>query len=352
MCAQRSRTGRRCAKHCARCATNCRDRRRRQCRCTNSPRFRIFCDWLDDDNFTFLGYREYLFDNGVEQFRPALGILADPNYRIFDGLRDLSSLPPDVQDFIRRRELLVVTKSNRRATVHRTAHMDVIGIRRFDANGTVIGIRLFLGLFTSLAYSRDPRAIPLLRRKVRHIMVRSGLSPASHDGKALTHILDTLPRDELFQGSEDELFNTVLGILNLQERQRIAVFVRRDPLERFVSCLVYAPRERYDSNLRRRFAAILEQAFAGRLSAFYTHLDDSVLARIQFIIRTTRGQVPAVDTAALERELAEAGRSWSDHLEEEAVAAFGEAEALYPAAASETLPHRLPGIDPDHPGAR
>ena len=286
-----------------------------------------FLDWLDDDNFTFLGYREYLFDNGVEQFRPALGILADPNYRIFDGLRDLSSLPPDVQDFIRRRELLVVTKSNRRATVHRTAHMDVIGIRRFDANGTVIGIRLFLGLFTSLAYSRDPRAIPLLRRKVRHIMVRSGLSPASHDGKALTHILDTLPRDELFQASEDELFNTVLGILNLQERQRIAVFVRRDPLERFVSCLVYAPRERYDSNLRQRFAAILERAFAGQLSAFYTHLDDSVLARIQFIIRTTRGQVPAVDTAALEGELAEAGRSWSDHLEEEAVAAFGEAEA-------------------------
>ncbi len=286
-----------------------------------------FLDWLDDDNFTFLGYREYLFDGATEHFRPALGILADPNYRIFDGLRDLSSLPADVQDFIRRRELLVITKSNRRATVHRTAHMDVIGIRRFDANGGVIGIRLFLGLFTSLAYSRDPRAIPLLRRKVRHIMVRSGLSPASHDGKALTHILDTLPRDELFQGSEDELFNTVLGILNLQERQRIAVFVRRDPLERFVSCLVYAPRERYDSNLRRRFATILEQAFAGRLSAFYTHLDDSVLARIQFIIRTTRGQVPAVDPAALERELAEAGRSWSDHLEEEAAAAFGEAEA-------------------------
>ena len=100
-----------------------------------------------------------------------------------------------------------------------------------------------------------------------------------------------------------------IGVLNLQERQRIAVFVRRDPLERFVSCLVFAPRERYDSNLRRRFAAILEKAFAGQLSAFYTHLDNSALARIHFIIRTTRGQVPAVDTAALERELAEAGRT-------------------------------------------
>jgi glutamate dehydrogenase len=286
-----------------------------------------FLRWLDDDNFTFLGYREYLFDAAGKPAWPARGILADPEYRIFDGLRDLSSLPPDVQKFVRRRELLVITKSNRRSTVHRNAHMDVIGIRRFDAAGAVIGIRLFLGLFTSLAYSRSPRAIPILRRKVRHIVERSGFSPASHDGKALAHILDTLPRDELFQGDEDELFNTAIGILNLQERQRIALFVRRDPLERFVSCLVFAPRERYDSNLRRRFAAILERAFAGRLSAFYTHLDDSVLARIQFIIRTTRGEVPAVDIAALERELAEAGRNWSDHLEEQAAAAFGEAEA-------------------------
>ena len=286
-----------------------------------------FLRWLDDDNFAFLGYREYDFNGAAEPERPALGILADPGYRIFDGLRDLSSLPPDVQDFVRRRELLVVTKSNRRATVHRVAHMDAIGVRRFDANGAVVGIRLFLGLFTSLAYSRNPRAIPLLRRKVRHIVGRSGLSPASHDGKALAHILDALPRDELFQAGEDELFDTVIGILNLQERQRIALFVRRDPLERFVSCLVFAPRERYDSDLRRRFAAILERAFAGRLSAFYTHLDDSALARIQFIIRTTRGKVPAVDTVALERELAEAGRSWSDHLEQEAEAAFGEADA-------------------------
>jgi glutamate dehydrogenase len=286
-----------------------------------------FLRWLDDDNFTFLGYREYDFAGAAEPTRPALGILRDPDYPILGGLRDLSSLPRDVQDFVRRRELLVVTKSNRRATVHRTTHMDVIGLRRFDLDGNVVGIRLFLGLFTSLAYSRSPRAIPLLRPKVRRIVARAGLSPTSHDGKALLHILDSLPRDELFQSSADELFGTVIGVLNLQERQRIALFIRRDPLERFVSCLVYVPRERYDSDLRRRFAAILEQAFAGQLSAFYTHLDESVLARVQFFIRTTRGAVPAVDPMALERQLAEAGRSWSDRLEEAATEAFGEAEA-------------------------
>jgi glutamate dehydrogenase len=284
-----------------------------------------FLRWLDDDNFTFLGYREYRFDGGAA--RSGLGILSDANYRIFDGLRDLASLPSEVQEFMRRRELLVITKSNHRATVHRASHMDAIGVRRFDADGEVIGIHLFLGLFTSHAYNRNPRSVPVLRRKIRQVIERSGLSPASHDGKALAHILDTLPRDELLQSDEDALFDTALGILNLQERQRIALFVRRDPLERFVSCLVYAPRERYDSNLRRRFAGILERAFAGQLSAFYTQLDDSVLARIQFILRTTRGEVPPVDLAALERELAEAGRSWSDRLEEAAVAAFGETAA-------------------------
>jgi glutamate dehydrogenase len=286
-----------------------------------------FLRWLDDDNFTFLGYREYVFDGVAEPSRGPLGILRDETHPVFGGLRDLSSLPPDVQEFVRRRELLVITKSNRRATVHRTAHMDAIGLRRSAPSGEVVGIRLFLGLFTSLAYSRNPHSIPLLRLKVRRIVERAGLAPTSHDGKALFHILDTLPRDELFQADADQLFETVIGILNLQERQRIALFVRRDPLERFVSCLVYVPRERYDTTLRDHFAAILEEAFAGTLSTSYIHLDESPLARIQFIVRTTRGRVPAVDNASLEKRLSDAGRSWSDRLEEAATAAFGEEEA-------------------------
>ncbi|HYZ41360.1 MAG TPA: NAD-glutamate dehydrogenase, partial [Stellaceae bacterium] len=288
---------------------------------------REFLRWLDDDNFTFLGHREYAFDSAAKPKRGPLGILRDEDHSIFGGLRDLSSLPPDVQDFVRRRELLVITKSNRRATVHRAAHMDAIGIRHFGPNGEVSGISVFLGLFTSLAYSRDPRLIPLLRLKVRRIVERAGLAPTSHDGKALLHILDTYPRDELFQTDEDQLFETVTGILNLQERQRITLFIRRDPLERFVSCLVYAPRDRYDSQLRSRFGAILAAAFAGEISTFYTHIDESALARVQFIIHTTRGAVPAVDPAALEKQLAEAGRSWIDRLQEAATAAFGEEDA-------------------------
>jgi len=284
-----------------------------------------FLRWLDDDNYTYLGFREYRFDGGGDTATP-LGILRDPKYPVFEGVRNFDALPRDVQEFLRRRELLVIAKTNHRATVHRNVLMDAVGIRRFGSNGEVIGIRLFAGLFTSVAYSRSPRSIPLLRLKVQRTMARSGLSPDSHDGKALLHILDTFPRDELFQIREDELYDIAIAILNLQERQRIALFVRRDPLERFVTCLVYVPRDRYDTQLRLRFAAILEKAYAGQLADFYVHIDESALARVEFLIATTRGSVPAVDVIALENQLAEAGRSWTDRVEAAADEAFGEAE--------------------------
>ena len=311
-----------------------------------------FLSWLDDDNFTFLGYREYFFDGAAKPEHGPLGILRDEAHSVFGGLRDLSSLPSDVQDFVRRRELLVITKSNRRGTVHRTAHMDAIGVRRFGANGDVTGVRVFLGFFTSLAYSRSSRSIPLLRLKVRRIVERSGASPASHDGKALLHILDTFPRDELFQADEDQLFDTVTGILNLQERQRIAVFVRRDPLERFVSCFVYVPRERYDSQLRSRFGAILEEAFAGQISTFHTHLDELALARIHFIIRTTRGAVPS----GRHRRPGRAARRSGTQLDGPAPSGGGDGfrrrGGACPAAPLSILPDRLSGTDGRCPSSR
>jgi glutamate dehydrogenase len=287
-----------------------------------------FLRWLDDDNYTLLGFRELVFASAPNDVpvSPPLGILREPNYTLFGGLRDFTALPREVQDFLQKRELLIIAKTNRRATVHRNALMDAIGIRRFGLDGKVIGLRLFTGLFTSVAYSRPPRSIPLLRQKVERTIARAGLAPDSHDGKALQHILDTFPRDLLFQIREAELFDTAIGILNLQERQRIALFVHRDPLERFVSCLVYVPRDRYDSRLRQTFADILEQAFAGTVADAYTHLDESVLARIEYLIATTRGGVPAVDMGMLEERLAEAGRTWSDQVEEALSAASGEIE--------------------------
>ncbi|HLZ65427.1 MAG TPA: NAD-glutamate dehydrogenase [Aliidongia sp.] len=288
-----------------------------------------FLAWLADRNFTFLGYREYAFDKEGLKVIPHVGrgLLRDDSYLVFDGLRNFTTLSPDVQQFLRSPQLMMISKSNRRSTVHRPVQLDTIGIKTFNAEGDVIGQKLLVGLFTSASYSKPPRSIPVLRRKVQRMIERSGFAPDSHDGKALQHILDTFPRDELFQTTEAELFSTVIGILNLQERQRIAAFTRRDPFERFVSCLVYVPRDRYNSTVRRRMSEILETAFNGTLASDAVQLDESVLARIHFIINTNPGQVPEVDPAALERRLAEAGRIWADKLSEALNATFGEDDA-------------------------
>ena len=177
---------------------------------------------------------------------------------MFDGLRNFEQLPPDVRHFLRQPRLLMITKANRRSTVHRPVHMDTISVKKFDADGNVVGEQsLRRPASPPVAYSQNPREIPLLRRKVARLLERAGFAPASHDGKALPHILETYPRDELFQISEDELYDIALGILHLQERQRIALFARRDPFERFVSCLVYLPRDRYNTELRLRIQEIL-----------------------------------------------------------------------------------------------
>jgi glutamate dehydrogenase len=295
---------------------------------------RAFLQWLDDDHYTYLGYREYDFTGEGEQAvlrivpERGLGILQDESYSVFEGLRNLGSLPPEMRYFLGQSRLLMVTKANRRATVHRPVPMDTIGIKRFDAEGRAVGERLFVGLLTSVAYSRSPREIPLLRRKVANILARARFSPASHDGKALQHILDTFPRDELFQITEDELFEIALGILHLQDRQRVALFVRRDPFERFVTCLVYLPRERYDNELRVRLEAILARAFAGRVTGFGTQMTDAPLGRLQLTIETTPGAIPDIDLGELEQKLVEAARSWTDLLREALIEAKGEERGL------------------------
>ena len=293
-----------------------------------------FLNWMDDDHFTYLGYREYNFegkgDTAVARIQAdsGLGVLRDDEVSVFDGLRNLGDLPPDVRDFVKKPELLRCTKANRRATVHRPVYMDTVAVKRFDAKGKVTGERLFLGLFTSVAYSLSPRAIPLLQQKIDNVAARAGLDAKSHDGKALMHILETYPRDELFQITEDELLETATGILHLQERQRIALFVRGDPFERFVSCLIFVPRDRFDTNLRRKLQDLIAKAYGGAITAFTTHLTDEPLARLHVIVRTTRGKVPDVDVAALEQSLIEAGRSWGDRLQEALVADRGEEQGL------------------------
>jgi glutamate dehydrogenase len=294
-----------------------------------------FLRWVEDNHFTFLGYREYRLESegrGAARLsivpKTGLGILRRKETTVFDRLQEGGALPPDIAEFMQRKHVLMVSKANTRSTVHRAAHLDTIGIKCFDRDGQVIGERLFAGLFTSDVYFQQVSEIPMLRRKVAMIVDRAGVVPTSHDGKTLLHILETLPRDELLQVGVDELLATSIGILQLQERQRIALFVHHDPFGRHVSCFVFVPRDRHDSRLRRTMQHILEDGFGGAVTAFYTQLGDSPLARLHFVVKTTPGQPQPKSTAEIEAALVEAGRDWREDLGQSLVAAHGEARGL------------------------
>ncbi len=292
-----------------------------------------FLEWLSDNHFTFLGTRDYRFtpENGgrLEAIvESGLGVLTGSEARVLRGGADRVSLTPPIRDFLMQPEPLIITKSNERSLVHRRVHLDYIGVKIFDAQGNLIGERRFVGLFTSSAYSRRPSETPLLRRKIEKMKARAGLAPASHDGKALAHILDTFPRDELFQISEDELFATALGILKLGERPKVRVFLRFDRFDRFVSALVYVPRDRYDTQIREKIHRILAEAFHGRMSASTPTLDDTALARVHYIVGRESDERPQVSARALEEKIRDAIRTWDDAFSEALAAHHGEDEGV------------------------
>ncbi|NJN14505.1 MAG: NAD-glutamate dehydrogenase [Planctomycetes bacterium] len=277
-----------------------------------------FLKWLRDHHFTFLGYRAYdlVREKGHDFLRyregTGLGVLRRVNDE--SRARHKAPLSEAASNFARRKEMLIITKAYDYSPVHRPVRMDYVGVRTFGPDGEVNGEHRFLGLFTSTAYNERPRSIPLLREKVRRIQERANYAPKGHDGRALLHILESYPRDELLQVEPDDLYETALGILQLTERKRTALFVRRDPFECFVSCIVYVARDAYSTKLRKRFQQILEESYAGKMTDYYTQVGDSPLARLHYIIGTRPGDVPALPVEEVEARLVEAARSWSESL--------------------------------------
>ena len=290
-----------------------------------------FLEWLGDNHFTFLGARDYAYraDDGgrLEPVEGSgLGVLAARDAR---GARHDSAdtrLAPQIREFLAEPTPLIVTKSNRKSLVHRRVNMDYVGVKTFGPDGSYAGERRFVGLFTSGAYSGQPSHIPLLRSKVKSVMERAGLPAGGHDAKTLAHILDTYPRDELFQVSDDELYATAIGILRLTQRPRLRAFVRFDRFDRFVSAVVFVPRERYDGAAREKIHAILARAYNGRTTAATPTLDDSMLARIHYIVARNQGPRPAVDSETLEAEMRAAIRTWDDGFREVLCERHGDVE--------------------------
>ncbi len=290
-----------------------------------------FMQWVHDDHFTLLGVCDFDIkgDTVVPVLDGALGILSNLKSNILDEISILATSPAsDKGKFTEDSSPLMIVKTSHKSVIHRPVYMDVICVKRYGAKGKVIGQRVFVGLFTSAAYSRAPHDIPVVRMKSMRVMDRAGFKPGSHNRKAFAHIIDTFPRDELFQISEDALYEMCMGILNLQERQRVALFVRMDDFSRFASCLIHIPRDSMTTELRQDMQAILERAFNGELKAFYTQIGDAPLARLHVIISTPDAGKTEVDLFEVENQLIEAARSWSDHLRDQLVTSNGEEKGL------------------------
>ena len=288
-----------------------------------------FLSWLADDHFTLLGYREYALVRGKhsDQLRPlvetGLGILRDTGTPM-----EATVLKGPARAQARSAEPVLVTKTNRRSTVHRPARLDYISVKRFDDKGKSCLERRFLGLFTSTAYSESPRDIPLLRLKVQQILDQSRFEPLSHRGKALQHVLDTFPRDDLFQGSVDDLARISFAVLAMEERHKLRLFCRRDPFGRFYSCLVYVPRDQYSPRARQRIQRILERGLSGVAEQPQVTLSESALARLQITVLADASRRREPDMDGLENELADAVRTWSDRVREALLAVLPEDRAL------------------------
>jgi len=279
-----------------------------------------FLNWLTDDNFTFLGTRDYRLEGGpengdlVSNDSDGLGLLADPGVHVLRRGGELVVMTPELRQFFFARDPLLITKANVVSRVHRRVHMDYIGVKKYGADGAVVGELRIVGLFTSSAYTQSPRRIPLLRRKVGEVVDVLALAPGSHDGKTLVNVLETFPRDELFQIATDDLVRWVAGILDLEIRPRVRVFLRYDRYDRFVSALVYVPRDRYSSSVRERIGEFMSERFEGYVAAYYPHFREGPLARVHFIVARRSGRISAVPVDGLEAGIARIVRTWDDDL--------------------------------------
>ena len=291
-----------------------------------------FLSWIADNHFTLLGYTYYDLKEGnngkrlVPQNKSCLGLTALADWK--PKAYKLDDLPRGARNLILKSDnLLVLTKLSAVSRVHRPAHLDYVGVKRVNDKGQIIGEDRFIGLYTSGAYNINPMNIPVLRQKILVVQRESGLAGFEHDRKALRNILETYPRDELFQTGYANLLETSMGILQMQERPIIRLFIRRDPYGRFFSCLVYIPREIYNTKIRLSVTEILSQALsASGPIQFTTTFSESVLSRVHFIVPVNNAETVKYNLESIEKDLQQASHSWEDNLENALLSSYGEAE--------------------------
>ncbi len=288
-----------------------------------------FLRWLLDDNFVFLGYREYdLVDTDRGRALAVvpgsgLGILSKPGWSSYERPVPLRSIEPGLRARIEGGELLIYSKTNRSSTVHRRARMDYIGVRKVSSDGRVVGEARLVGLFTSKAYSEPASRTPVLHRKLKRILEAEDLFEGSHDYKTVVSIFESFPKDELFAASADALRHSIVALLQLQETGRVRLLVRRDLFGRSVSLIVALPRERFSAELRHRLQDLFMERFHGSTVDYHLSLGESRLAMIHFAVHVAEGEIPDVGFDELEREVVALAQSWEDRLRARLIQTMG-----------------------------
>jgi len=289
------------------------------------------CRWIGEGNFTFLGTVRYDMSSDTDtrllpQTTSALGILRPRDD--LDLVDRLSVLPENITSDQKDSEPVMITKSSKRSLVHRPAYMDVLFVRHRNAGGDLIGETCLVGLFSAGAYNRSVMDIPGSRQKLQHVLTRSGLPEQGHGIKVLQNLIERYPRDDLFQVTEDELYDTAMGMLDLQERQRTRLFVRRDRFSRFYSCLVFVPRDRFNSGLRQKVGDALMASYGGQSYEFNVYFSESVLTRIHYLISVDPLNALSPDLKQVESQVEELTRSWPDELSHLLQDRHGDGEGL------------------------
>ena len=288
--------------------------------------------WMADERFVFLGYRQYELRSADELVAipgTGLGILGEQSDQAEQApasSRSFAQLPAAVRAKAAEPQLLILTKANSRSTVHRSGYLDYVAVKQFDPDGTVRGEMRFLGLFSAAAYSESITHIPVLRRRYQQVMEAMELVPGSHSGRDLLQFLETYPRDELFATKSDQLIEIAASVLHLQERRHTKLYVRIDDYQRFVSCLVYLPRDRYNTAARLRVEQVLVDAYQATSVDHTALVSESILARVHYVLHLRDG-VPEVDVDALQERVAGAVRNWADEFVEAVVEEVGQHDA-------------------------
>ncbi|KMO19052.1 NAD-glutamate dehydrogenase [Methylobacterium platani] len=287
---------------------------------------RAFLDWLRDGHFVLLGLREYRTDDRADHAGvpgSGLGLLRDPAVEVLRRGDAMVAVTPEIRAFLEGPEALLVTKASLRSRVRQQAHLDMVAVKLFPGDGGLPGELRLVGLFTGSAYASRAEEVPYLRRKVAAVLAKAGLDPTSHAGRSLVHVLETYPRDDLFQIDADLLLRFALAIVSLADRPRVRVLARPDKFGRFVSLLAYLPKDRTDARLQARIGTYLAEALGGRLSTIAPDYPEGPLARLHVIVATPGSPPDDIDAGALEAGIAELARTWADSLREALAEARG-----------------------------